>query len=199
MKHLLLTTIAAVVLVGCGGSQQSAPTPESKPEPPTAKAPDISIHDAVSERDIKAVKQHLAAGTDVNAKDDERGQTPLEYAAITGRKELVELLIANGADVNALDKHGRTHLHAAAVHGQKEIAELLIAGGADVNALVAVPKYKRNYTPLDLAIEVKRNRRTPPQTRWQESFRIVSCRQMKHLLLTTIAAVVLVTAGLRFS
>ena len=37
MKHLLLTTIAAVVLVGCGESQS--------PEPPTAKAPYISIHE----------------------------------------------------------------------------------------------------------------------------------------------------------
>jgi len=38
MKHLLITTIAAVLLVGCG---------KSKPiEPPTAKAPDISIDEA---------------------------------------------------------------------------------------------------------------------------------------------------------
>jgi hypothetical protein len=53
MKHLLLTTIAAVVLVGCGESQQSTPAPKTKPvelvaeaakpEPPTTKAPYISI------------------------------------------------------------------------------------------------------------------------------------------------------------
>ena len=49
MKNILNTTIAAVVLVGCGESQQSAPAPEVKPEPPTAKAPDISIHDAAQE------------------------------------------------------------------------------------------------------------------------------------------------------
>jgi len=47
MKHILLTTIAAVLLVGCG-------------EP--------SIHDAAWDGNIEAVKQHLAAGTDVNAK-----------------------------------------------------------------------------------------------------------------------------------
>ena len=50
MKHLLLTTIAAVLLVGCGESQS------------TAKAPDISIHDAVEKRNIEAVKKHLADG-----------------------------------------------------------------------------------------------------------------------------------------
>ena len=76
MKHILIT-IAAVVLVGCGESQKSAPAPEAKPvepvaeaakpEPPTAKAPDISIHKAAEDGNIEAVKQHLAAGANVNA------------------------------------------------------------------------------------------------------------------------------------
>ncbi len=60
MKHLPLTTIGAVVLVGCATTQQ--------PEPPTAETPDIPIHEAAEEGNIEAVKQHLAAGTDVNAK-----------------------------------------------------------------------------------------------------------------------------------
>ena len=58
MKHLPLTTIAAVVLVGCG--------------------PSVDIHQAVNDGNIEAVKQHLDAGTDVNAKDD--GLTPLHEA-----------------------------------------------------------------------------------------------------------------------
>jgi len=77
-------------MVGCGESQQSAPSPEAKPvepvaeaaqsEPPTAKAPDISIWDAAADGNTEAVKQHLAAGVDVNAKD-EGGKTPLDRAS----------------------------------------------------------------------------------------------------------------------
>ena len=78
MKHLLLTTIAAVLVVGCGESQS--------PEPPTAKAPDISIHDAAFEGNIEAVKKHLANGADVNAKT-KNGRTPL-YNAAWGDKEI---------------------------------------------------------------------------------------------------------------
>ena len=78
MKHILITTIAAVVLVGCG--------------------PSMSIHDAARDGNIEAVKQHLAAGTDVNAKN-EWGVTPLHNAALSGHKKTAELLIANGADV----------------------------------------------------------------------------------------------------
>ena len=49
--------------------ETSEPVAEAaKPEPPPDKAPDISIHDAVEKGNIEAVKQHIAAGTDVNAK-----------------------------------------------------------------------------------------------------------------------------------
>ena len=37
MKHLLITTIAAVLLVGCGESQQSAPPAELKPAEPVTE------------------------------------------------------------------------------------------------------------------------------------------------------------------
>ena len=152
MKHLLLTTIAAVLMVGCGEAQQSTPAPESKTEPPTAKAPDISIHVAAVEGKIEAVKQHLAAGTDVNATAVADKRTPLHDAAWGGHREIVELLIAKGADVNAKNLRGMTPLHNAAAAGHREIAELLIAKGVDVNAKVASGS-KQGLTALDAANE----------------------------------------------
>ncbi len=164
MKHLVLTTIAAVLVVGCGESKQSAPAPESKPvepvaevakpEPPTAKAPDISIHDAAEKGNIEAINKHLDAGTDVNAKDKgffRKDSTPLHHAALKGQKKVVELLIEKGADVNAKCDVGWTPLHNAAAYGHKEIIELLIAKSADVNA-----KNKDLNTPLDLATKFNR-------------------------------------------
>ena len=142
MKHLLLTTIAAVLLVGCATTQQ--------PEPPTAEAPDISIREAAKDGNIGAVKQHIAAGTDVDAKTG--GETPLHMAARFGQSQVAELLIAEGADVNAKNDEGKTALHEAAVNGHKEIAQLLIAKGADVNAKVASGP-KQGLTPLDAANE----------------------------------------------
>ena len=161
MKHILITTIAAVLLVGCGESQQSAPSPEAKavepvaeatqPEPPTAKAPDISIWVAAKAGEIEAVKQHLAAGADVDAKD-KYGRTPLHLSPASGHKEIAELLIARGADVNAKNKYGVTPLHFAAGYGRKETVELLITKGADVSAKV-VSGPKQGLTPLDAANE----------------------------------------------
>ena len=135
MKHLLLTTIAAVGLVGCGES-----------------ASERALLEAARDGNLEAVKQHLAAGTDVNAKSEKHGYTPLHFAAMRGRKEIGKLLIGEGADVNAKLKGGGgwTPLHFAAAFGHKEIVELLIANGADVN----VKSFKRGVTPLDRAERV---------------------------------------------
>ena len=103
MKHLLLITIAALVLVGCG-------------EP--------SIHDAAWDGNIDAVKKHLDAGVDVN-EDDYLG-TPLQVAARRGHNAAVKLLIAEGADVNAKGADGEwTPLDWAEETNNKETADLL--------------------------------------------------------------------------
>jgi len=117
----------------------------------TSKTPDILIQEAAFNGDITAIKQHIAAGTDVNAKG-ENGETPLILAAATGHKKIVELLIANGADVNAADDWAHPPLHIAAGYGHTEIVELLITASADVNATVASGRHK-GMTPLDQAID----------------------------------------------
>lgn len=152
MKQSLIA-IAALVLVGCGESQQSAPTEEAKPvdpvgevpaqppspaesqpaetvteavnpEPPTGKAPDISIHDAAGDGNIESVKQFLATGTDVNAKAGD-GTTPLHHAAGGGHKEIVQLLIAKGADVNAIVDRLKTPLDNAIKFSRNETADFI--------------------------------------------------------------------------
>ena len=144
MKHLLLTTIAAVLLVGCGN-------PEADRALLEAARGKISPSSFGYEENIEAVKKTLADGADVNAKDD-NGWTPLHWAALSGHKEVSEYLITMGADVNAAETvSGMTPLHFAAVGDQKEIVELLLASGADVNA-----KTDAGETPLDNAIKYKR-------------------------------------------
>ena len=111
MKQLLIT-IAAVVLVRCGPS-----------------VPDMGILKAAREGNIEVVKQHLAAGTDVDEKGSTLGGTALHQAASKGRKEIAELLIAKGADVNAKcasgKKQGLTPLDAANETNHPEIADLI--------------------------------------------------------------------------
>jgi uncharacterized protein len=66
------------------------------------------------------------------------GSTPLHLATLCNHKEIVRLLISNGADVNAKDDNGYTPLFGAVFDyeagDRREVVQLLITRGADVNA-----------------------------------------------------------------
>ena len=91
---------------------------------------ELALIGAANDGNIEAVKKHLAAGADVNAKSN-TGRTPLHWAAARGHKEVAELLIAEGADVNAKvevgDYKGQTPLDLATTfrHRRTETADLL--------------------------------------------------------------------------
>ncbi|MGB6340817.1 MAG: ankyrin repeat domain-containing protein [Candidatus Aminicenantaceae bacterium] len=94
----------------------------------------------------------IANGLDVNAKSTASGETkditPLHAAAGKGNIEVAEVLIRNGAELEArLSQNQNTPLHLAVRNNHKAAVALLIDKGADVNA-----KSKRGETPLDLAI-----------------------------------------------
>ena len=93
------------------------------------------IHKAVGNGNIERVKKCISYGADVNAKSN-YNQTPLQYAARLGHKEIVELLLAHGADVNYV---GENWDSTAAEHAMKsnhtEIVRMLISKGADISPL----------------------------------------------------------------
>jgi ankyrin repeat protein len=74
----------------------------------------------------------------VHQREAYTGQPILNYAALYGQKEMVELLIHRGADVHARDHAhygtGKTAFLAAAEEGETEVAQLLLQRGADINA-----------------------------------------------------------------
>ena len=67
--------------------------------------------------------------------------------------EMVELVMAAGGDVNAVDAIGSTPLHFAARNGLNRVIEFLVSNGANVNV-----RNRRGETPLALAETPRRNR-----------------------------------------
>ena len=91
------------------------------------------LYGASNSGDIEKVKDLLEKGADPNLPNF-IGGTPLVQAATNGHKEVCELLILKGANVNYSESiGGYTALLWAASNGHQSVCELLISKGADVN------------------------------------------------------------------
>ena len=136
MKNIIPSTIIALVMLVCGDTE---PLSAAKPQPP-----DTDIWTASAQGNLQAVKQHAAAGTDLNAKEPTGGSTPLIVATVFGQTDAAKLLMEKGAKVNVKNKDKSTALHTAAFFGHTETVKLLLKKGAAINA-----QNVRRETPLD--------------------------------------------------
>lgn len=69
----------------------------------------------------------------VNAKEEDNGETALMYAALRGNSDIVTFLVEAGADVNETTKDGWTALMTGAMSGVFDVVRFLTEHGADVN------------------------------------------------------------------
>jgi ankyrin repeat protein len=86
------------------------------------------LYEAVEQNDFDEVKRLLDLGASPNTDDD--GWTVLMLACAEGYKEIAELLIDRGAEVNAKDEDGNTALYFATLEEHEDIIELLKENGA---------------------------------------------------------------------
>ena len=110
-----------------------------------AAAPSVSddFYKAIRGDDFAAVTKLLQSGADVNVKDD-RGATPLMYAAAVGSEAMMRRLIEAGADVNARNSFQATALLWCS--NSLPRVRLLVEHGADVNM-----RSKQGHAPVEVA------------------------------------------------
>jgi len=128
MKHILITTIAAAVLVGCGETQQSSP-PEAQPAEPASEAPaqlSSPPPEAKPVEPVEPVAKAAQPAQDAEAAKQEANRA-LMAAARDGNIEAIKQQLAAGADVNAIDDEGLTPMDRFA---DEETADLLYKHGA---------------------------------------------------------------------
>lgn len=92
-----------------------------------------SLHRAIWDGNLEAVKSLLGVGLDLDARDAQ-GCTPLSRAIERRQPKIAKLLIEQGADVQARDKRGRQPLLWAARYGPDALVEKLMERGVDVTS-----------------------------------------------------------------
>ena len=91
--------------------------------------------DAALAGDLALVEQALQNGADVNDNTlHANGMTPLHMACCRGHLDVVQELVARGANVEATDEFGRTPLHLACGNGHLDVVQELVARGANREA-----------------------------------------------------------------
>jgi ankyrin repeat protein len=86
---------------------------------------------AVFLADTARVLSLLARHPHLASLPDGRGDQPIHHAARNGDREIVELLIAHGADVSAQNSRGHTVLYCAGGHAHLDTLQVLLTAGAD--------------------------------------------------------------------
>lgn len=109
LPRMLLVLGLGLFVAGCG------------PKPPGK-----SLHAAAQENDYGAVRHHIAARSDLNAKD-KAGWTALHLAAKQGDAPMVQLLATAGADIGRTGPGGKTPLDVAREGGRTAIVQFLEA------------------------------------------------------------------------
>jgi hypothetical protein len=84
--------------------------------------------------DLQWVRRLLAEDSKAVHKAGRYGATPLHWASVSDFVDIAEILIANGADVNARTNNDATPLHDAAEYGRDAAVELLCRCGALIDA-----------------------------------------------------------------
>ncbi len=120
------------------------------------KTTNLSIHNPKMETPLMLAaitnqldwaKKLIERGADVNQK----GWTPLHYAATKGNIEIMRLLIENHAYLDAESPNGTTPLMMAAMYGNSQTVKLLLESGAE-----AYPRNDQGLSAEDFAAKAGR-------------------------------------------
>ena len=90
------------------------------------------LHRAVKNESLRIVKLMLDLGVNVNKKERNFGATAFLLACAKGNLPIAEVLLENGADINAIVKYQslkKSPLHYAVFHQNAAIAKLLLENG----------------------------------------------------------------------
>ncbi|XP_039666766.1 DNA-binding protein RFXANK isoform X2 [Perca fluviatilis] len=98
----------------------------------------LSIHQLAAQGEVSQVAAHLSKDSSLLSKQDERGFTPLMWAAAFGEKAVVDFL---------LEKNGGTPLLYAVRGNHIKCVEALLAKGADMTI-----ESDSGYSPMALAV-----------------------------------------------
>ncbi|KAK3583273.1 hypothetical protein CHS0354_011160 [Potamilus streckersoni] len=127
------------------------------------KDPSKKILWAAENNNLDVVQSLLVDDPELIHARDADGYTPLHRSSYNGHLEMIEVLLAHGADVHAKTSDGWHPLHSASRWNQADVAMLLLQNGADINA-----QTNGGQTALHIACSDPENREVVEVLLWNK-------------------------------
>uniref|UniRef100_H2L5A9 Regulatory factor X-associated ankyrin-containing protein n=1 Tax=Oryzias latipes TaxID=8090 RepID=H2L5A9_ORYLA len=108
---------------------------------------DLSMHQLAAQGEVSQVAARLSKSS-LLSRQDERGFTPLMWAAAFGEKAVVDFLLEKGADPKTIARERESALTLASSGGYVDIVESLLRHGVDINTY----DWQNGGTPLLYAV-----------------------------------------------
>jgi ankyrin repeat protein len=131
LRTIIAITFLSMLSIMASCQQRKEPNRNATASQTKVKPPKTDIHTAVMTDNMEALKQHIAAGSNLNEKDPFGGSSPLISASLFGKTQMAKMLIEAGADLDFRNNDGSTALHTAAFFCRPEIVKMLLSKGAD--------------------------------------------------------------------
>ncbi|KAM9386084.1 DNA-binding protein RFXANK [Pholidichthys leucotaenia] len=93
----------------------------------------LSIHQLAAQGEVSQVAAHLSKDSSLLSRQDERGFTPLMWAAAFGEKAVVDFLLEKGADPKTIARERESALTLASSGGYVDIVDSLLRHEVDIN------------------------------------------------------------------
>uniref|UniRef100_A0A3Q1F3R4 Regulatory factor X-associated ankyrin-containing protein n=1 Tax=Acanthochromis polyacanthus TaxID=80966 RepID=A0A3Q1F3R4_9TELE len=107
----------------------------------------LSIHQLAAQGEVSQVAAHLSRDSSLISRQDDRGFTPLMWAAAFGEKAVVDFLLEKGADPKTIARERESALTLASSGGYVDIVESLLRHGVDINTYDWLKSERRKFKP----------------------------------------------------
>jgi ankyrin repeat protein len=104
----------------------------AKPSTGSVEDAEASLLEGAHDGNLEQVITALEAGAEIEVVDN-RGMTPIIWAALRGHLDVVKALLERGANINSTNWAGWTPLMQACAQLHEELAKFLVEQGADIH------------------------------------------------------------------
>ena len=107
MKPLSILVLLVLLLIACGEKSEAISITDTYG---TVSTPSLDLLTAIDKKNLNIIKQHIAAGTNINDYAVPQGQPwegaqPMHIAVLKNNAEIIKILLENGANINIKAKN----------------------------------------------------------------------------------------------